>query len=338
MLIVRPATLNDGEALIELAKQAGPGFTSLAVPEEVLLARLNRSIASFGSSPERRPDDIYMLLLEDMNTGKVVGLSAVKAMVGVKDPFFNFRILKIAQNSNVVARRFDMDVLIMVNDYGGSTEVGSLFVSEASRGKGAGRLISQARYMLMATEPERFGPQVISELRGHVEPDGTAPFWEAIGRKFFQMDFKEADQISASKDNQFIIDLMPKHPIYVELLPEEARSVIAQTHPEGIGARQLLEKEGFRFDGVIDIFDAGPLVSCPRHDLATIKTSRHVKVIPQEDISNATGKALISNDILSNFRAVITPFKQSGSDIFISQQTYDVLKVSDNHIVRICEI
>ena len=223
MLIVRPAVMNDGPALLNLAKQAGPGFTSLAVSEEALIARLKRSVDTFSSATKRGPDDIYILMLEDLETGEVVGMSAVKAMIGIKDPFFNFRILKIAQNSNVVARRFDMDVLIMVNDYVGSTEVGSLFVSESARGKGAGRLISQARYMLMATEPERFGDQVISELRGHVEPDGTAPFWEAIGRKFFQMDFKEADQISASQDNQFIIDLMPKHPIYVELLQKRPR-------------------------------------------------------------------------------------------------------------------
>lgn len=338
MLVVRPAVKTDGPALIELAQQAGPGFTSLAVSEDALLARLQRSIETFKSDAVRRPDDIYMLMLEDSITGDVVGLSAVKAMIGVKDPFFNFRILKIAQNSNVVARRFDMDVLIMVNDYGGSTEVGSLFVSENSRGGGAGRLIAQSRYMLMATEPERFGDQVISELRGHVEPDGTAPFWEAIGRKFFQMDFKEADQISASQDNQFIIDLMPKHPIYVELLPDAAKTVIAQTHPKGIGARRLLEREGFRFDGVIDIFDAGPLVSCPRHDLQTIKSSRHVKVIPTGSKLKHPHKALISNDKLFDFRSVITDFEISGADVRITQDVFDTLHVSDNHIIRICEL
>lgn len=338
MLIVRPAIAEDGEALLRLAAQAGLGFTSLAVSEEALLERLQRSVDTFGSKAERRPTDIYMLMLEDDDTGEVVGLSAVKGMIGVKDPFFNFRILKIAQNSNVVARRFDMDVLIMVNDYGGSTEVGSLFVSSESRGGGAGRLIAQSRYMLMATEPERFGDQVISELRGHVEPDGTAPFWEAIGRKFFQMDFKEADQISASQDNQFIIDLMPKHPIYVELLPDTAKSVIAQTHPEGIGARRLLESEGFRFDGVIDIFDAGPLVSCPRHDLQTIKSSRHVKAVPVQSLSGRPRKALISNDRLRDFRSVIAPYELMGSDVRITHEVFDALSVSYNHIIRICEL
>jgi len=338
MLIVRPATLKDGDALIHLAAQAGPGFTSLAVSEDVLLNRLKRSIKTFSTGSGRRPSDIYILMLEDSETGQVVGLSAIKAMIGGKEPFFNFRILKIAQNSNVVARRFDMDVLIMVNDYGGSTEVGTLFVSEDVRGRGAGRLISQSRYMLMAAEPDRFGKQIISELRGHVEPDGTAPFWEAIGRKFFQMDFKKADQISASQDNQFIIDLMPKHPIYVELLPEAAKTVIAQTHPDGIGARRLLEKEGFRFDGVIDIFDAGPTMSCPRHDLQTIKSSRHAKIILADTLSKNPRKALISNDRLRDFRSVIAPFDKSGQDIHVTQDVFEALNLSDNYIVRICEI
>lgn len=336
MYIVRPAVAADGPALLNLAQQAGPGFTSLAVSEAALLARLERSIETFKSRPQREADDIYMLMLEDITSGEVVGMSAVKAMIGVKDPFFNFRILKIAQNSNVVARRFDMDVLIMVNDYVGSTEVGSLFVSESARGGGAGRLISQSRYMLMATEPERFGDQVISELRGHIDPDGTAPFWEAIGRKFFQMDFKQADQISASQDNQFIIDLMPKHPIYVELLPDDAKAVIAQTHPEGKGAKKLLENEGFRFDGVVDIFDAGPSMSCPRHDLETIKTSRHVKAIAKDNIDSKGRKALISNDRLHDFRAVIVPYEISGPDVCIQRDVFDALNISDNHIIRVC--
>ncbi len=61
---------------------------------------------------------------------------------------------------------------------------------------------------------------MVSELRGVVGPDGVSPFWEALGRHFFKMDFSEADRLSATTDNQFILDLMPKYPIYADLLPE----------------------------------------------------------------------------------------------------------------------
>ena len=34
--------------------------------------------------------------------------------------------------------------------------------------------------------------------------------------------------------------LMPKYPIYKELLSEEAQAVIGETHPDGGGAKRLL--------------------------------------------------------------------------------------------------
>ncbi|HRE42748.1 MAG TPA: arginine N-succinyltransferase, partial [Terricaulis sp.] len=134
---------------------------------------------------------------------------------------------------------FDMDVLIGVNDFTGCTEVGSLFVRPEHRVPGVGRALAQCRYMLMAAAPHRFHHQVVSELRGVVSDDGVSPFWEAVGRHFFRMDFEEADRLSATTDNQFILDLMPQHPLYVDLLPAEARAVIGKCHRAGEGARSL---------------------------------------------------------------------------------------------------
>ena len=267
MLVARPATTADFDDLVALANKAGPGFTSLAVGEGALRRRLEKSEKSFSGKTDISPNHVYLLMLEDSKAGKVCGMSAIKAQIGLRDPFFNFRILKIAQRSKVTHSRFDMEVLILVNEYAGATEVGSLYVTPDMRGTGAGRLISQARYMLMAADPDRFANRVISELRGHVDETGYSPFWEAIGRKFFQMDFNEADHISAEQDNQFILDLMPKYPIYAALLPDEAQAVMGQTHPAGEGARRYLEGEGFRYNGVIDIFDGGPSVSAPRDDI-----------------------------------------------------------------------
>ena len=152
MLFARPATTKDFDALIDLARQAGPGFTSLAVSDEQLLNRLKKSEKSFAGETAISPDHVYLLMLEDTQSGKITGMSAVKAQIGIRDPFFNFRILKIAQKSEVTHRRYDMDVLILVNEYAGATEVGSLFVTPNMRGTGAGRLISQSRYMLMAAD------------------------------------------------------------------------------------------------------------------------------------------------------------------------------------------
>jgi arginine N-succinyltransferase len=200
-------------------------------------------------------------------------------------------------------KRFDMRVLIGVNDFTGCTEVGSLFVRPEHRANGVGRALAQSRYMLMATAPNRFRDQVVSELRGVVSPDGVSPFWEALGRHFFRMDFAEADKLSATTDNQFIVDLMPQHPIYVDLLPEDARAVIGQCHADGEGARRLLEWEGFSFSNVIDIFDGGPLMSAPRDRIRTRAEARSLKVRAASGLDDAR-RGLISTAGLNGFRCV----------------------------------
>lgn len=335
MLVVRPATSIDLDAICELADLAGPGFTSLAVGREALAARLSKSVKSFQGPGSISPDHVYLLMLEDTAINQVVGMSAVKAQIGVRDPFFNFRILNVAQKSNVTDSRFDMQVLVLVNEYAGATEVGSLFVKDGYRGKGAGRLISQARYMLMAASPDRFGETVISELRGEVSDTGASPFWDGLGRKFFRMDFNEADKISAEKDNQFILDLMPKHPIYVDLLPKEAKRVIGKTHKDGMGAKRYLESEGFRYSGVVDIFDAGPSLSAPLTDLRTIRDSRNLEIRPREADTDAPLTALISNDNLKDFRCVLTDISFAENTVELSPKTMNSLNLSVGDSARI---
>jgi len=335
MLMVRPAVSNDLDAIVNLAKLAGPGFTSLAVGREALKARLEKSVKSFSGPNARGADHVYLLMLEDADKGEVVGMSAVKAQIGIKDPFFNFRILKVAQKSDVTESRFDMEVLVLVNEYAGATEVGSLFVKDGYRGMGAGRLISQARYMLIASCPERFGETVISELRGHVSDTGQSLFWDALGRKFFRMDFDEADKISAEKDNQFILDLMPSHPIYVALLPEEAQAVIGQTHPSGVGARRYLEAEGFRYDGVVDIFDAGPSFSAPISALRTIRDSRLVAVKEHNVKEGESLQALMSNDSFQDFRCVITDISFDAETVELSSNALKKLSIKPGEKARV---
>jgi arginine N-succinyltransferase len=152
-----------------------------------------------------------------------------------------------------------------------------------------------------APPAHRFRDQVVSELRGVVSPEGVSPFWEAIGRHFFRMDFAEADKLSAITDNQFILDLMPQHPIYIDLLPADARAVIGKCHKDGEGARKLLEWEGFSFSNVIDIFDGGPLVSAPRDHIRTKRESRLVRIEAGANLTE-TKRALVAVPRLKDYR------------------------------------
>jgi arginine N-succinyltransferase len=187
--------------------------------------------------------------------------------------------------------------------------------------------------MLMASAPQRFGSQVVSELRGVVDADGASPFWEHLGRKFFRMSFAEADRLSATTDNQFILDLMPKYPIYADLLPEAARAVIGACHVDGQGAKRLLEWEGFRFADVVDIFDGGPLMVAPRDGIRTVREARRLRVRAGSVTDGRRG--LVATPWRADFRCAPTHVTVSEEEAIVDPATLEALGLapSDEAIV-----
>ncbi|TGY89646.1 arginine N-succinyltransferase [Marinicauda algicola] len=332
MLVVRAARRADHGAFIDLARKAGPGFTSLSLDDAALEDKLAKSEDSYAGRLDEPSDVCYQLMLEESESGEIFGTAAVKAAIGLKKPYFDFKIFTLAQASKEADQRFDMEAMLLVNDFAGSTEVGSLYVRDAARGTGAGRLIAQSRYMLMAADTSRFGDTVVAELRGVVDAQGYSPFYEYVTRPFFRMSFEEADRLSAATDNQFILDLMPVHPIYVDLLPSEARAVIGQTHPHGVNARRLLEWEGFEYDRYVDIFDAGPLVSCRTEKVRTIRNSRRVSV---GDATGEAVQAMVSTDRIDDFRCVFTEIVATEERVRLSEQARRALDLTHGEAARI---
>lgn len=333
MLVVRPAGPADLDFLLELAILSGPGFTSLPEDPDQLAERLDLSRDSFAGAltPQER---WYTLMLEESETGDVDGIGSVKAAVGLKRPFFSFRVVNNAQSSPSLGIKLEQKTLVLVNECTGWTEVGSLFLKADRRKGGAGRLLSQSRYMLIGAEPELFNENVLAELRGVFTPDGACPFWDHVAHKFFPMDFDEADRMTGSTDKQFILDLAPRHPIYIDLLPEPARAVIGKVHPQGVPAMALLESEGFRPNGLIDIFDAGPTVSCQRDNIRTVRDARSLTVAVADEVE-AELPALISTDSVSAFRAVRQRAHIEGDVATLNRETADALKVRAGDTVRV---
>jgi len=333
MLVVRPAGPADLDFLLELAILSGPGFTSLPEDPDQLSERLDLSRDSFAGvlTPQER---WYTLMLEESDTGDVDGIGSVKAAVGLKRPFFSFRVVNNAQSSPSLGIKLEQKTLVLVNECTGWTEVGSLFLKADRRKGGAGRLLSQSRYMLIGAEPELFSDNVLAELRGVFTPDGACPFWDHVAHKFFPMEFDEADRMTGSTDKQFILDLAPRHPIYIDLLPEPARAVIGKVHPQGVPAMALLESEGFRPNGLIDIFDAGPTVSCQRDNIRTVRDARPLTVAVADEVE-AELPALISTNSVGAFRAVRQRAHIEGETATLTRETADALKVRAGDTVRV---
>ena len=332
MLVVRPAGPNDFDDLYELAVRSGRGFTSLPEHEPTLRERLRISELSFrGELPHQ--ECWYTLMLEDQEEGEVLGVSGVHAAVGIHRPFFSFRVVTLAQSSTAIGLRFDHRALVLVNECTGWTEVGSLFLKPERRKGGAGRLLAQSRYMLIGAEPDKFHEMVLAELRGWFDQDGGAPFWEHVAHKFFRLPFDEADRMSASTDGQFILDLAPRHPIYLELLPRSACESVGRVHEEGAPAHAMLVSEGFRYQGLVDIFDAGPTVSCPRDDIRTVRDAQRRRVRIGDPAEART--ALMSTDGIAAFRAVRAPVDLAGDEAIISAEAAAALRLEDGDPVRV---
>ena len=151
------------------------------------------------------------------------------------------------------------------------------------------------------------------------------------------MDFTEADRLSATTDNQFILDLMPKYPIYVDLLPPEAREVIGRCHSDGVGAYKLLQWEGFEFDRTVDIFDGGPLVTVQRRHIRTIQESRRVRFEAGDVASDPAAKqGLASSDMMPEFRVSLAKSVLKGDEkAVVSPETLELLKLKPGSEGRI---
>jgi len=136
-------------------------------------------------------------------------------------------------------------------------------------------------------------------LRGVIDEAGGSPFWDGVAGKFFGMSFQEADQFNAVHGNQFIADLMPKHPVYIAMLPETARAVIGVPHPTGRAAMRMLENEGFAFENYVDIFDGGPTMTARTDQVASVAGAKHVEI---SAITDTGDDALVATGRLADFR------------------------------------
>lgn len=304
MLVIRPITLEDLDAVAALADAAGPGLTTLPRDVKLLRRRMRASLRGFEKLADEDPPrgETYLFVLQDTSAGgRVVGTSGIVSKVGGFEPFYSYRVETTAHECRRLGVRKEVPTLHLAADHDGPCEIGSLFLSAPYRRDGNGRLLSLARFLFMADHAEYFDPVVIAEMRGVVDDAGRSPFWEAVGRHFFDVEYATADGLCMD-DKRFIADLMPRHPIYVPLLPMEAQDVIGRVHPETEPAMRLLEGEGFRRCGTVDIFDAGPVVRCDLKEIRGVRCSRRMIV---EEVSEepAAGTPMIVSNARQDFRA-----------------------------------
>lgn len=334
MMVIRPVERDDLAQLIALASKTGGGLTSLPADSVTLSARIDRSIQTWQNELPQAEQG-YVFVLEDSESGKAVGICAIEVAVGLQDPWYNFRVGSQVHASKELNVYNMMPTLSLSNDHTGSSELCTLFLDPDYRNGKNGYLLSKSRFLFMAAFRDRFMQKVVAEMRGVIDEAGHSPFWESVGSRFFSMSFSEADYLCGTGQKSFIAELMPKHPLYLDYLSEEAKGVIGQTHPQTAPARAVLEAEGFRYMNYIDIFDGGPTLECDIDRVRAIRKSRLLKVSLGEQADSSLPLCLVANDSYADFRAILLNVDPHGDSMVLSAEQAEILRCGPGDSLRV---
>ncbi|HXF28803.1 MAG TPA: arginine N-succinyltransferase, partial [Chlamydiales bacterium] len=331
MIVLRPIRETDLPDLIQLRKNATHGYTTFPSDKSKLEENIHRAVASFRKKASAPHDEFYLFALEDQEAKKVIGISAIMATTGGETgssdggghSLYFFKREKEIVQAAMPQITEELEILSPVSYLHGPSELCSLFLQPHERHHGLGKLLSFGRFLYIARHPERFTETIFAELRGVIN-NGISPFWDGVGRHFFNATFQETIDLR-QYGTQFIGQFLPKYPIYVATLPQEVQEVIGKTHPHTQAALILLMEQGFQITDEIDIFDGGPKLKAMKKEINVVHKSRTATICQIVDTittpTDCDKHFLVSNDGDSDFCACSGACTVVGDTIIISKTT-----------------
>jgi arginine N-succinyltransferase len=305
--LLRAATPQDLDAYERLARASSVGITTLPANRSALADRLERSAQAFASSDDASGEEIYVFVLEDQAVGQIVGTSAITARAGFTDRFYSYRNEMVVHTSAALETTQRIHTLHLCHDLSDHSLLSSFYIDPAYEDTLAPQLLSRGRLLFIAEHLDRFSDRIASESPGLADDSGRCPFWDAVGRRFFEMDYASAERLAGGRHKAFIAELMPQAPVYVPLLPDEAQWAIGQLHPVAELPFSILLDEGFDTETYIDIFDGGPTVDARVAMLKTVRASRSAEwKAAGADAAAPASLHLLSNTQRSAWRALLT--------------------------------
>ena len=338
MLVMRPAQMADLAEVQRLAADSPVGVTSLPDDAERLSDKIAASEASFSAEVSFNGEESYFFVLEDSETGRLVGCSAIVASAGYSEPFYSFRNETFVHNSRELKIHNKIHVLSLCHDLTGNSLLTSFYIERPLVNTEYAELNSRARLLFVAAHPERFADAMVVEIVGYSDDSGDSPVRDSVGRNFFDMSYSDAERLSGLKSRTFLAELMPHYPIYVPLLPDEAQEAMGQVHPRAQITFDILMREGFETDNYIDIFDGGPTLHARTSGIRSIAQSRMVPVRFGEP-SKGGRPYLVSNGLLQDFRAVVAELDWvPGKPVTLSLEAAEALGVGEGASVRLVAV
>lgn len=334
MFVIRPIKEDDLEGLMNLLTDAGHGLTSLPKDEKIIKDKIVHSARSFKYRADKPNGETYLFIMEELFTGRVVGISGIISKIGGFQAYYFYRLEQETMKSEMLKVSKDITSLHFEKIHAGPAEICSLFLDPEFRNSQNGRFLSLSRFLFMAENRACFEDQVIAEMRGRVNEDGRSPFWDAVGKKFMDIEFVQADYLTMrSKD--FIDELLPKYPIVKELLPVDAQEVVGKVHELTEPAKKILEQEGFEFSGLVGIFEPGPVLKAQTNNVRALKESKVLKIKAIEESEIDSPVFVISNSGVRDFKACLGKAIIEQDEVTISAVTATALKLKLGENIRL---
>jgi arginine N-succinyltransferase len=322
---VRESDLEDLERLSELVY-----FINLPSNRDLLKEKIRLSVDSFNGHIQDKFEREYIFVLVDQKSSRVIGTSMIIARHGSPDiPHMYFELKEKQKYSETIHAGFIHKVLSLKFDSDGPTEIGGLVIDPSYRGHKLklGRILSFCRFSFMKMKRRWFKDRVLSELMPPLSESGESLLWEALGRRFTNLSYQDADLLSR-KNKEFITSLFPKGDIYTVLLSGEARDAIGKVGPDTEPVKHMLEKIGFKWREHIDPFDGGPHYWADTDKITLVNQTKKYHA-HREPLKSRTGdRAMVSIFKDGEYRCMQSPFEVTRGRVQLPKTVLELLELT----------
>jgi len=129
--------------------------------------------------------------------------------------------------------------------------------------------------------------------------------------------------------------LMPRHPLYIAYLPQEAQDAVGLVHVATAPARRLLEQEGMYYEGYVDIFDAGPVLQARVRELRALRDSVPAMVATANKSEPDQEPLLVANTSMQDFRVIAAAAQPANGKLALSASDQNLLHCHSGDAIRI---
>jgi arginine N-succinyltransferase len=201
-----------------------------------------------------------------------VGGLRLRRAIGLDLPRPWFHVGCVVHAAPELGLHHRLHTLQLGNDLTGATELADIVCDRErldlpARAVVLHALVQEALRRIHAARG-RFASHVIVEVPGVRDGTGASPFWNGLGRHFYDGDPIDAARRFGPAWRCHVAALLPRQLIYTSFLDEAARRAIARASEQARDVMDVLSACGLRYGHHVTIDDGGPVFVAPLETLA----------------------------------------------------------------------